>query len=123
MNVTFIIIWCLFNHTLADYFLQGCLAELKQKKYWQENAPDNKYKYDYIAALVMHSISWTFLIMLPIAYYYSFNVDVHFAILFVMNTFLHCQIDDEKANKHTINLVVDQLLHMVQIAYTLFILL
>lgn len=123
MNVTFIIIWCLFNHTLADYFLQGCLAELKQKKYWQENAPDKKYKYDYIAALVMHSISWTFLIMLPIAYYYSFNVDGMFVVLFICNVILHCQIDNEKANKHTINLVVDQLLHMVQIVYTLFILL
>ena len=119
MNMTFIILSMIFCHVIADYNLQGWLATAKQKSYWQENTPDKKYKYDYICALIMHSMSWTFMIMLPIAFAMDFDVDFGFAIFFVTNTLSHAIIDHMKANDKTINLWVDQLLHMAQIAFTL----
>ena len=48
----------IFCHVLDDYVLQSpCLCNLKQKKWWQVNAPSDKYKYDYFIGLLMHSIS------------------------------------------------------------------
>lgn len=38
----------IFLHIVDDYYLQGILAQMKQKKFWKEQAPDVKYKYDYI---------------------------------------------------------------------------
>ena len=58
MNTLFVILCMIFMHVIADYNLQGWLASAKQKSYWQENAPDKLYKYDYIMALIMHSISY-----------------------------------------------------------------
>ena len=56
-----------FSHIVDDYYLQGKLALFKQKSWWEEKAPDEMYKHDYIVALMMHSFSWAFMIMLPIA--------------------------------------------------------
>ena len=67
MNITWIIailILMLFAHIVDDYYLQGWLASAKQKKWWEKNAPDKLYKFDYIMALFMHSFSWTFMIMI-----------------------------------------------------------
>jgi hypothetical protein len=96
---------------------------MKQKKWWQENAPDNQYRYDYIWALIVHSFSWTFMIMLPIAVVMNFKISILFGIIFGANVILHAVIDNEKANKFRINLWVDQILHIAQILGTAFILL
>ena len=69
----FILIVMLFFHIVDDYYLQGILAKMKQKKWWKENANNKKYKYDYIVALICHSFSWAFMIMLPIALFLNFN--------------------------------------------------
>jgi hypothetical protein len=118
MSSLFVLLWMLFNHVLDDYFLQGILASMKQKTWWKDNAPDKMYKYDYIVALIMHSISWTFMIMLPIAALYQFNIDASFVILFIVNIFIHANIDNAKANLKYINLVVDQSIHLIQIIAT-----
>lgn len=118
MNAAFVFLWMIFFHVVADYNLQGWLASAKQKSYWEANAPDKLYKHDYICALIMHSISWTFMIMLPIAYAMGFAINPTFVILFIFNTALHAIIDDLKANRKLINLWHDQLFHMVQIALT-----
>lgn len=118
MSKTFIVLWMIFFHVVDDYYLQGRLASLKQKQWWEENAPQPKYKYDYIWALLMHSFSWAFMIMLPIAVTMSFNLDKVFIRLFVLNTCLHAVIDDMKANRGLINLWQDQLLHITQIILT-----
>ena len=50
MNITWIIailILMLFAHIVDDYYLQGWLASVKQKKWWEKNAPDKLYKFDY----------------------------------------------------------------------------
>ena len=99
MNNVFIILCMIFCHVIADYNLQGWLASAKQKSYWEKNAPDEMYKHDYICALVMHSFSWTFMIMLPLMYVVGFKVDSFLLFLFVSNVLLHAITDDFKANK------------------------
>lgn len=118
MSRLFVILWMIFFHVVADYNLQGWLASAKQKSYWEQSAPDKMYERDYIMALIMHSIGWTFMIMLPIAYVQQFNVDIMFLVLFVGNVILHAIIDHMKANEKIINLWRDQCMHMIQIATT-----
>lgn len=115
MSETFILLAMLFCHVVADYNLQGWLANAKQKEWWKKNAPDEMYARDYIMALIMHSIGWAFLVMLPVAWYESFAIDIWFIVAFVLNVIIHAFVDDYKANEHKINLVQDQLLHILQI--------
>ena len=123
MNTAFIILLMIFCHVVDDYYLQGWLASAKQKAWWQENAPKKLYKYDYIWALIMHSFSWAFMVMLPIVLNMDFRINGVFIVCFITNVIGHAVVDNEKANKFTINLWVDQLLHMYQIGLTAFILL
>ena len=66
----------LFMHIVDDYYLQGILAKMKQRSWWEENAPQEKYKHDYKVALFMHAFSWTFMIMLPLLIVYGFQYNV-----------------------------------------------
>lgn len=118
MNQVFIFLWMIFFHIVDDYYLQGWLASAKQKSWWEKNAPEDLYKHDYIWALIMHSFSWAFMIMLPIAYMLGFAITKIFVIVFVFNVAFHAVIDDQKANRKTINLWHDQLFHMMQIVLT-----
>ena len=119
MSSIFILAAMIFLHIIDDYVLQApCLCDLKQKSFWEKNAPEELYKYDYIVALIMHSLSWSFMIMLPCAFALNFNVGFGFMFFLVFNTALHAIIDDCKANKRVINLWTDQICHMVQIVGT-----
>lgn len=106
----------IFLHIVDDYYLQGILAQMKQKKFWKEQAPDELYKYDYIWALIMHAFSWTFMIMLPLIFVSP--ISPAFYIIFVVNLAVHAYVDNLKANKHKINLWQDQLIHLAQIILT-----
>ena len=106
----------IFLHIVDDYVLQGILAQMKQKKFWEENAPDEMYEYDYIWALIMHSFSWTFMIMLPLVF--AEAVCPLFYVIFVFNIIVHAITDDQKANRHRINLWKDQIIHIFQIIMT-----
>lgn len=111
----------IFCHIMDDYYLQGILASMKQKSWWKENAPDKMYEYDYIIALFMHSFSWAFMIMLPTTVYALINgiaITEAYATPYVLNTLIHMIVDDSKANKHKINLVQDQCIHLLQIIIT-----
>lgn len=118
MNTIFIVLLMIFMHIVDDYYLQGWLASAKQKKYWEENAPEKLYRYDYIWALIMHSFSWAFMIMLPIAFVKGFDIGIVFLIVFASNVTLHATVDDAKANKRKINLWADQTIHICQIILT-----
>lgn len=124
MTKVFIVLTMIFLHIVDDYYLQGILASMKQKLWWrkQEQYTD-KYKYDYIVALVMHSFSWAFMIMLPIAFISGFQVGTEFVVTFATNAILHGIVDDLKANKFKINLVQDQAIHVAQIIITALVLL
>lgn len=119
MNNLFVLILMIFCHIADDYYLQGWLASAKQKQWWKDNAPDKLYRFDYIWALLMHSFSWSFMIMLPIAISQGFDVNWVFGLMLVINTAVHAFVDNLKANVKVINLWVDQSIHMLQIIYTL----
>ena len=109
MNTIFVILWMIFFHIVDDYYLHGWLASAKQQSWWEKNAPEKLYKYDYIWALIMHSFSWAFMIMLPIAYVNGFTVDAGFLLLFIANASTHAMVDHLKANVKLSNLWHDQI--------------
>lgn len=114
------LITMIFFHIVDDYYLQGWLASAKQKSWWEQNAPEPLYKYDYIAALFMHSFSWAFVVMLvPTVYVIIFGGTLY-PLLFLGNLFIHMFVDDLKANKKKINLIQDQSIHLLQIIWTWF---
>ena len=118
MSNIFILLFMIFMHIVDDYYLQGWLASAKQKKWWEKNAPQELYKHDYIMALIMHSLSWTFMIMLPIVISIKFAFSWFYIISFVVNATIHGIVDDLKANKGKTNLIQDQSIHIAQIFVT-----
>ena len=104
-----------FCHIVDDYYLQkGILAMLKQKSWWKENSPQDLYKYDYIMGLCMHAFSWSFVVHIPLMIITKLSC-VWLIISILINAIIHGIIDDLKANRMKINLIIDQLLHMLQI--------
>ena len=114
----FLLLTMIFCHILDDFCLQGWLASAKQKEYWEKNAPEPLYRFDYIPALIMHSLSWSFMITIPLKVY---SVCMHFndgwllPVMFLVNMAIHAIVDHLKANKKKINLVIDQSIHILQI--------
>lgn len=120
MSLEFVFVWMLFMHVFDDYVLQApCLNKLKQKNWWRNDKNYTPfYEWDYVVALLCHSISWSFMIMLPLAVYYNFKVNGIFLSTFVVNTLWHSFMDNAKANEGEVNLVIDQLFHLLQIVTT-----
>ena len=118
MSKPFVVLLMVFFHIVDDYYLQGILASMKQRSWWKENAPDKLYRNDYLIALAMHSFSWTFMVMLPVAAHMSFTPSTMFYTIFVANAAIHSYVDNLKANRHRINLITDQTSHIVQILFT-----
>lgn len=110
----YILLCMIFMHVVDDYYLQGILASMKQRSWWKENAPQEMYKNDYLPALIAHSFSWAFMVLLPLAFSLK-NLNFSFFILFFINMIGHAIVDNEKANRKTINLCEDQLVHLIQI--------
>lgn len=116
-----ILIVMFFCHIVDDYYLQGCLANMKQKSWWQKQTSNKLYKYDYIMALLEHAFSWSFMVMLPVLIYMIYNNELHiglYAAMLVGNLIVHSIIDNCKANELCINLITDQCLHFIQIVLT-----
>lgn len=119
MTSTFVLLAMIFCHILDDFVLQSAfLADGKQRSWWQINAPDKRYRNDYMACLFMHAFSWSFMIHLPLAIYLKFHVGYPFLVSVMVNQIIHANIDNLKANMKKLNLVEDQLLHIVQIIIT-----
>ena len=108
----------LLMHIVDDFYLQGILASMKQKNWWEkQEGYKNLYKNDYKMALLIHSMSWSVMILLPAMIMFSIPSSVLLGA-FIVNAAVHYYIDDLKANKRHINLMVDQLIHMCQILIT-----
>lgn len=115
-----ILICMIFCHIVDDYYLQGILASMKQKQWWEKNASEDLYKNDYKVALLMYSFSWSFMIMTPSVVYkfITGGTDISMIIaLFIANVLIHSIVDNLKANRKLINLITDQTIHLVQIVY------
>lgn len=113
----------IFLHIVDDFYLQGIMANMKQKKWWAEQTQDPKYKYDYIIVLFLHGFSWAFIthiVYLAIFVLNSSDTAVKSFVVcsILVNACIHAFIDNLKANKFKINLIQDQLLHIIQIALT-----
>ena len=108
----------IFAHIVDDYYLQGILSSLKQKKWWETREwYKSLYKDDYKMALLMHSMSWSIMVLLPSLF--LLNINGFLALgAFITNTVIHYYIDDLKANKGKINLVIDQTIHLFQVFAT-----
>ena len=105
----------LFLHIFNDYFLQGVLAQLKCKDFWEKRG--QKYSQDYVVALICHAFSWSFCICLPYLVLTKFNSLLVYLLLLI-NSIFHVLVDNEKANRKTINLKEDQCLHFIQVFIT-----
>lgn len=116
----FLILLCMiFAHIVDDFYLQGILAKMKQRQWWEENAPNALYKHDYIIALIIHAISWSCMIMAPAILFKLPTIKLAMIIiLFIFNVVTHANVDNQKANVHNINLIQDQLMHLGQIIWT-----
>jgi hypothetical protein len=100
---------------IADYTLQGWLADGKQKRWWQkcfEGRMPDKYRNDYKAALVCHALYWSIFVCAP------FYAHPWLLYMVIANTVVHAVVDDLKANALKINLIQDQVLHLAQILMT-----
>ena len=115
-----LLIFMIFAHITDDYYLQGWLASAKTKNWWEKNAPNKLYSKDYIMALFCHSLSWSIMVFLPILIYSLYSqIDLNwFYLVLPINLIIHAVIDDLKANKFKINLIIDQSIHFIQIFIT-----
>lgn len=125
LDYAFVLLFAmLFCHIVDDYYLQlqgqGWLAYAKQKKWWEENFPDELYKYDYIMALAEHAFSWSFMIHLPIVItFIILGTPLHRVFIsYFVNWLIHMLVDNLKANWLKINLIQDQTIHFIQIIVT-----
>ena len=129
MNIGAVLILMLFAHIVDDFYLQGILASMKQQNWWIDNAPKiddeqerrryaRMYCFDYIPALVCHALSWAVMITLPILFATAWNPHWAVYVMLGVNLVIHAVVDDLKANKRKINLVIDQSIHFAQIVVT-----
>ena len=110
--ISSVLLICILFHIIADFNLQGILANFKQRKWWKENYPQKLYKRDWMISLALHSLSWSTLTFLP------FCTDEHFFPVVIAQAVIHFVIDHLKANKLCISLMEDQVWHLIQIVAT-----
>lgn len=120
-----ILLGMLFLHILDDFVLQSfTLSKLKQKKTWERYCHErggkleNLYKDDYLVAIVIHALSWSICISLPWIFLYGSELGTVIFIFVIVNTIIHAYVDNLKANKEKINLIIDQGIHSIQIIGT-----
>ena len=104
-------------HVIDDFHLQGIFGSMKQKEWWKkQEGYKGLYKYDYITALMIHSLSWSIFISIP---FWFFPIQPYLiSIAIIVNTIIHYYVDDLKCNKLKISLSTDQCIHFWQIFFT-----
>ena len=129
--ILIVIFSMLFLHIIADFIVQNeFMSKFKQKSKWKDACIDEfktyekadkmlkKYKFDYIPVLFVHAFSWAFITYLPLlhyAFYSKILMPETWCVFVLIQTFVHMYIDNKKCNKFEINLIMDQLLHLLQI--------
>ena len=112
------LILMLLAHFFADFHVQGILADMKQEQWWkQQDGYNSKNKYDYLAALAIHSAEWTLWMMIPLFLLPHLDLGM-FLLLAALNIVVHSLTDNSKANYKDISLIQDQIIHLAQIAFT-----
>lgn len=110
-----VILFMFLCHIIDDFVLQPkSLGYLKQKNNWRRLK--DFYKYDYLMALFIHSLSWSIMIHIPLM---GINTDTFILCWSILlNLMIHGVIDDLKANRGKLNLIMDQTIHFIQIIIT-----
>lgn len=125
----FIFIAMVLLHILEDFHLQGILANMKQKSWWQSECvklgityESSKYRRDHVVSLIVHALENSIFITLPLIIdgliaTFTTNLNnglfIGWAFIIFANTVVHAIIDDFKCNSKGINLIVDQILHFI----------
>lgn len=114
-----ILLLMLLAHIIDDFVLQPIsLSSLKQKSWWLNHKNYKElYKNDYKMALLIHSMSWSIMILLPCILTLKMP-QISILTAFCINTLIHYVTDDFKANKGKINLIQDQTIHLIQVILT-----
>ena len=115
-NWIFVFWICVLLHLIADYNLQGILADMKQVVWWRKQTSDKKYEHDWRAALMCHAFMWSIVTFFPLMFTVNSYV---FSAIIIINAGIHACIDMMKANLRWINLIDDQIYHLVQIIATI----
>ena len=139
-----ILLFMIGMHILEDFHLQGIMANMKQKDWWDkqfisetdrlegklsDEGLDNYYKdmfrmyhNDYIPVLLLHGFGWSLCIHIPIIAYLFMqgtldgsSIQWTLTAVILVQGLIHSYIDDKKANCFRINLIQDQSMHMIQI--------
>lgn len=117
MNDGILLLLIIFLHVVADFNMQGIMAEMKQKDFWKKY--DKKYQFDYVMPLIGHAFQWSFTIHLPMTGAAVVTqkdcLELYVCMSIVFHTILHAWIDTLKANDHKTTLIQDQFYHMLQI--------
>lgn len=112
-----VLLTMIWFHIVDDYYIQGILAKMKQKIFWKDLP--SKFKYDYKMALFEHAFSNTFMIHIPLFYCYikgDVYIDIYRLIIsFCTAIVFHYNVDDLKINGGYINLITDQIIHIINI--------
>lgn len=125
----FIFIAMVLLHILEDFHLQGILANMKQKSWWQSECvklgityESSIYRRDHVVSLIIHALENSIFITLPLiidGLIATFTTNpnnglfIGWAFIIFANTVAHAVIDDFKCNSKGINLIVDQILHFI----------
>ena len=104
-------------HIIDDFHLQGILSKMKQRSWWlKQDGYKDLYEDDYKTALLIHSLSWSIIISIPL---WLFQIPAYvIGTAVIINTVIHYIVDDLKCNQLKISLTTDQLIHFLQINIT-----
>lgn len=105
-------------HIIDDFILQqfGNLHNMKQKKFWEpyNKEYNNKYCLDHYAGLVIHCISWSIMVHLPLLLLTQ-TPDIIILVSSILHAINHGIIDNQKCNNYKLSLAEDQSLHCIQL--------
>jgi hypothetical protein len=95
-----------------------------RRDWWTCNPDGTRNRYDYIIALAIHSLFWSFTILFPIAYRLGFEFSWFYSFAIIGNAIIHGIVDNHRINVKKINLVLQEAAHIWQIllTYLLFVL-
>ena len=117
VDMLILLLTMIWFHIVDDYYLQGILVKLKSKIHWQDMP--NKFKNDYKMALFEHAFSNVFMFHIPIFYCYMkayVYLDIYSLLFtFIISLIIHYNVDDIKMNHGSINLMIDQIIHIINI--------
>ena len=135
MTAAVLFLLMLLAHIIEDFHLQGKMADMKQKVWWRDQVADSckwfsdeeraegfkrrmrVYGRDYIPVLILHGFEWAICVSVPVLFYTGFEPSAVYIIAMMVMAFAHSLVDHMKCNMLKINLIHDQAIHMVQVAF------